>query len=502
MTFVADPPAPPGWSASDIAALARAFDGFVAGDAERMARHGAAALDELAEPFDRWQLKLALRAFDLRLANLALGAGAVRYRDLEDAARDRYLLGWGTSRFSQRRTTFQALKRLALFLAYADPGSGPEANRRWAPMGYRPRWETPTTEPSPVEPLEVDRSGGAPGGVLDLEADIVIVGSGAGGGVVAARAAAAGRSVLVVEAGSAWPEATMPTDELTGFKRMFLARGLSANADLSVAILAGSTLGGGMTVNWTTSIDAPPAVREHWTRDHGLEGFDGPDTDADFARLRADLRVATAGSIAVKDRLLIEGCHALGYEAAPNERNTTGCDTCGGCTFGCRVGAKQAGVRGHLALAAGYGARFLVDAPVDRIVFEGRSGGRRPGSTARARRWRPAERGRPALPRSRPPGRDRGRRPADADRPPGQRSRPPLDGPRSAPPPGPCSGRHHARAGGDVDGSAAERSLAPLPRARTRGGRLPRLGSRALRHRVRAATPRPRGIGLSVVWPG
>ena len=278
VTFVADPPAPPGWSASDIAALARAFDGFVAGDAERMARHGAAALDELAEPFDRWQLKLALRAFDLRLANLALGAGAVRYRDLDDAARDRYLLGWGTSRFSQRRTTFQALKRLALFLAYADPGSGPEANRRWAPMGYRPRWETPTTEPSPVEPLEVDRSGGAPGGVLDLEADIVIVGSGAGGGVVAARAAAAGRSVLVVEAGSAWPEATMPTDELTGFKRMFLARGLSANADLSVAILAGSTLGGGMTVNWTTSIDAPPAVREHWTRDHGLEGFDGPDT--------------------------------------------------------------------------------------------------------------------------------------------------------------------------------------------------------------------------------
>ena len=50
----------------------------------------------------------------------------------------------------------------------------------------------------------------------------------------------------------------------------------------------------------------------------------------------------------------------------------TGCDTCGGCTFGCRVGAKQAGVRGQLALAAGYGARFLIDAPVDRVVFEGR----------------------------------------------------------------------------------------------------------------------------------
>jgi hypothetical protein len=151
VTFVADPPPPAGWSASDLAALARAFDGFVAGDAERMARQGAAALDELAEPFDSWQLKLALRAFDLRLANLALGAGAVRYRDLDDAARDRYLLGWGTSRFSQRRTTFQALKRLAIFLATPIRARGPrstDAGRRWATdrVGKRRR-------PSP-RPLE------------------------------------------------------------------------------------------------------------------------------------------------------------------------------------------------------------------------------------------------------------------------------------------------------------------------------------------------------------
>ena len=62
----------------------------------------------------------------------------------------------------------------------------------------------------------------------------------------------------------------MPTDELTGFKRMFLARGLSANADLSVAILAGATLGGGMTVNWTTSIDAPP--RRPRARGRGTTG--------------------------------------------------------------------------------------------------------------------------------------------------------------------------------------------------------------------------------------
>jgi choline dehydrogenase-like flavoprotein len=369
VTFVPDPPAPEGWSAGDLAALGRALDGFVAGDAARMARLGAAALEELAEPFDLWQLKVALRAFDVRLANLLLGAGAVRFRDLGESARDRYLLGWATSHLPLRRTTFQAIKRLALFLAYADPGPGPAPNPAWATMGYRPRWEPPTSEPSAVRPLGVDRSP-ASGTPLELEADVVVVGSGAAGGVVAARTSAAGRSVLVVEAGSSWPEAEMPTDELTAFKRMFLSRGLSANADLSVAILAGATLGGGMTVNWTTSIDAPQAVREHWARDHGLEGFDGPEGDADFARIRAELRVGPTESVAIKDRLLIEGCHALGYEAAPNERNTAGCGDCGGCTFGCRVGAKRAGIRGHLGIAAEHGARFLVDAPVDRVRIE------------------------------------------------------------------------------------------------------------------------------------
>ncbi|HEY8168577.1 MAG TPA: GMC family oxidoreductase N-terminal domain-containing protein [Candidatus Limnocylindrales bacterium] len=370
MSFVPDAPAPSGWSTAELAALGRMLRGFVDGDPDRMARLGAAALEELAEPFDLWQLKLALRVVDVPVANVLLGAGAVRFRELDEAASDHYLLGWGTSRIPLRRTTFQALKRLALFLAYADPGPGPSPNPLWSTMGYAPTWAPPTPEPSPVRPLAVERSPG-PGGPLELDADVVVVGSGAGGGLVAARLAAAGRSVLVVEAGSAWPEAIMPTDELTGFKHMFLDRGLTGTSDLSVAIVAGATLGGGMTVNWTTSIDPPAAVRAMWAGDHGLEGFDGTEADDDLARLRAELAIAPATVLATKDRLLIEGCHALGYEAAPNERNTTGCDACGGCTFGCRAGNKRAGRRGHLGQAAEHGARFLVAAPVDRLMIEG-----------------------------------------------------------------------------------------------------------------------------------
>ena len=70
-----------------------------------------------------------LRAFDSRLANLLLTRRAVSFRRLELAARERYLLGWSTSRVPQRRAAYQGLKRLVAFLAYADPGEAGENPR-------------------------------------------------------------------------------------------------------------------------------------------------------------------------------------------------------------------------------------------------------------------------------------------------------------------------------------------------------------------------------------
>ena len=108
-----------------------------------------------------------------------------------------------------------------------------------------------------------------------LHADVVVVGSGAGGGVVAAETARAGRSVIVVEAGPFIPEPEMPTDELAAFDRMYLDHGMTATWDGAVSILAGAVVGGGTTVNWMTSIPAQPSVRGEWTADHGIDGADG-----------------------------------------------------------------------------------------------------------------------------------------------------------------------------------------------------------------------------------
>ena len=77
-----------------------------------------------------------------------------------------------------------------------------------------------------------------------------------------------------------------------------------------------------------------------------------------------------------KDQLILDGAAALGWDAAPTQRNASDCGDCGACGFGCRRGAKRSGQRLHLAMAAGNGARLLTGARVERVdVKDGKAAG-------------------------------------------------------------------------------------------------------------------------------
>jgi choline dehydrogenase-like flavoprotein len=352
---------PAGWSERQLRTLAELFSAVVEpayeGESRRHADLAAAALAEVADPADLRQVRLTLSLLGTRAGSLLLAQRG-------PGQRERLLQAWSTSRLPQRRTFYQLVKRLASFFAYADPGpSG--TNPRWPQLEYQPASE-PVAAESPLQRALV-AVGPEVAVPLELAAEVVIVGSGAGGGVVAARLAEAGHDVLVVEAAPYIPEAELPTNELDGFDRLYLDHGLAANTDLSVSILAGAAVGGGTLVNWTTCIEPPAEVRGEWAREHGLDGFDGPATDAEIVRLRAELGFAPPPNVPAKDQLILDGAAALGWEAALTERDAVGCGDCGACGFGCRRGAKRSGQRLHLALAGEHGARLLAGARVNRI---------------------------------------------------------------------------------------------------------------------------------------
>jgi hypothetical protein len=257
---VIDPANPAGWSERQLrvlaALLATISEPAYEGESERHSRLAATALNEVAEPGDLRQLRLVL---DLLEAPVGLPrlTGTRPFSRLSREAREGLLHAWAASRLAQRRTFFHTIKRLASFFAYADPGAD-GANPRWPEIGYEaPEHELP--EPGPIAASLIRPGDGQSD--FDLEADVVVVGSGAAGGVVAARLAEQGHDVVVVEAGPYAPEADMPRNELEAFNRLYLDHGMTATGDLGLVILAGSALGGGTLINWATCLEPPPSLR-------------------------------------------------------------------------------------------------------------------------------------------------------------------------------------------------------------------------------------------------
>ncbi len=205
---------------------------------------------------------------------------------------------------------------------------------------------------------------------MRLEADAIVVGSGAGGGVVAAELARAGRSVVVLEAGPFVDEASMPTDELDAFGRLYLNHGLLATWDGSVTMLAGAAVGGGTLINWMTCLPAPAWVREEWSRDHGIEGLTDAAWDRDVGAIEREIGVAEATVVPPKDAAILHGAAALGWHGVVSRRNASKCGDCGSCPFGCRRGTKRSGIRAHLSLAQTAGARIVPRVRVARVMIE------------------------------------------------------------------------------------------------------------------------------------
>ncbi|HEX8025751.1 MAG TPA: GMC family oxidoreductase N-terminal domain-containing protein, partial [Candidatus Limnocylindrales bacterium] len=341
-----------------------------AADGVRVAALADEAIARAADPGQVREVRLVLRALETGVASKVMGGPWKPFSAMDAADRERVLYRWGTSPIPQQRSAFSAFQRLLPFLAYADPGTPEAPNLLPVLAGYDPERPPVTDDLTTVEPLDIDRSlhGGAP---VELTADVVVIGSGAGGGVVAAELAKAGRSVVVLEAGPFVDEATMPRNELDAYSRLYLNHGLLSTWDGSVTILAGSGVGGGTLVNWMTCLDVPDDVRAEWGTEHGVNGVTDGEWAADRATIEAELGVAPSRVIPPKDELILRGSTALGWAGSVIDRNAAECGVCGSCPFGCVVGAKQSGIRAHLKTATAGGARIVDRVRVTKVRVEG-----------------------------------------------------------------------------------------------------------------------------------
>ena len=154
--------------------------------------------------------------FLFRIGTLALGGTYGEFYSLSREQRTQIVLSWSNSMITKLRIFARAMLALASMSFYTQPLDvvynaigypGPD------PEMHSERFSTKTFPA--YDFIKV------PAGGLELTFDVVIVGSGAGGGVMAAELSAAGKSVLVIEKGHHYSQNELTLNQCDGLTNLY-----------------------------------------------------------------------------------------------------------------------------------------------------------------------------------------------------------------------------------------------------------------------------------------
>merc|ERR1719343_1617355 len=229
---------------------------------------------------------------------------------------------------------------------------------------------------------------------VEVLCDVVIVGSGPGGAVMAAELTEAGFRVALLETGRWTSPREQECSEQHAFRHMYQEAGNFFSEGRNLTILAGSAFGGGAAVNWSCCLPPPQIVREEWARDFGVHWAAGEDMTVAVEQARQRLSMHTEGvKLNAANQVLMRGCERLGYPAeiaAQQGWQPQGPEDGGLCSAGWKHGHRQGMHGSALADAARTGNFILLDGCTAHEVlrdFQGQACGvrasMRSGATSR-----------------------------------------------------------------------------------------------------------------------
>lgn len=241
---------------------------------------------------------------------------------------------------------------------YGDPKSHDSVryevfSKRGVPVPPRP--------PHPkVRPIDPPANG-------SRNADVVVVGSGAAGAILAHKLAERGRDVLVLERGPHVPVEEITEHEVDMYLELYNEGALQMSTDFRFQVLQGMCVGGTTVVNNAICFRAPEPVLEAWNAEHRA-GLDLEALGDSYARVESRLQVQEAP----EDRAtpgwhkLKEGIDALGLPGTFDRLrvNIDGCVGCGYCNIGCMHGRKLSVLETYLPDAERNGAEILANCRV------------------------------------------------------------------------------------------------------------------------------------------
>ncbi len=209
-------------------------------------------------------------------------------------------------------------------------------------------------------------------------ADVVIIGSGASGAVLAKEMIDDGRSVILLEEGPWYtPEQKCQFSITEAMMKLFRSQGATVAAGLGdtplISNLLGWGAGGSSVLTGGVCFRTPDSVLDGWVKDLGLDQLSPAAMEPFFDEVEADLRIELTPEAALSEgvRRYRSAAESMGMEARRVKRNITGCRGASRCNFVCPVGAKNSVDRVYLPEALEGGTKLICDALAQRLTFSG-----------------------------------------------------------------------------------------------------------------------------------
>lgn len=213
-----------------------------------------------------------------------------------------------------------------------------------------------------------------PQGPVKVEADVCVIGSGAGGATIASELAEAGLQVALLEKGPYVTHVDMNQLERDMLPLLFEGAGGKTTRDGGFLVWHASCVGGTTVVNNAICFDTPDRILERWKAEYGVEGLSPAEFRRSLDKVRFILNVSKIQEHEINEnaRVMMRGARKLGMAGDVFEHNRTRCLQSGFCMIGCAYDRKQNHHITYVPRALSFGARLYPNARVDRLESAGR----------------------------------------------------------------------------------------------------------------------------------
>ncbi len=201
--------------------------------------------------------------------------------------------------------------------------------------------------------------------------DFIVIGSGAGGAVVAKELSELGAKVVLIE------EGPLPFPyEKTAFRSLLKTYRQSGFTGVvgspMIPIPLGRCVGGTTTINSGTCFRTPKKIFDQWKNELNLITLVDDNWDKYFSKVEREIHVEEAQwEVMNKSSHFIKRIFTSnGYDCLPLRRNTEACQGCGMCCYVCTSGAKKSMEMSYIPSGIKHGLTLIYNARVTRILMD------------------------------------------------------------------------------------------------------------------------------------